>query len=657
MGLLDGDLKEVFGSVFAPLLLDATITKVTLTPDGEGGMSESTETASAKGMVEKYSALERQRDGIPMTDVKLIVLQKDVALIPDLDSKITIRGQLYSIHAKDEDPAQAAWTLQGRPIITGDTAGPVSITADAAGSAEAGTPRLRLVVDNTVGAVASVGGPGRFARVGAEVSGIAAVGQPRRTVAISGEVSGSADAGTPDIAGEFSGDANGVAEVGVPRTEIHVAAEAAGAGAVGAPDSNVMVNAEAGAVADAAAGIGVAIEINRPASGIADAGAAEVAGEFNATATGVGGVGAPQREVRTSAGAESVGNAGTVTRSIGLSAEAISTADAGAPTRSIGLEADASGVVDAGSGVQNAVEVSAESAAVADAAAGIERAIEISALATGAAEAFAGVQRTAHVAGDAEGVGDAGGDISAESSAWSPDTAFGADLLVWFDASDAGSMTLDGSDRVTAMTNNGSLGGTATPQGSTPPQYLATGLNGLPVLVQDGGTNEGLVIDFGSSLPLGDSESAMAGVGRMTINDGVNPRSLFLWGSDVDGVSYRNIVGFAGVQYGHFSTTNLIGGQAWLNVAQISSYEHEPGTNYGTVNGTDLAPVTETETITTTADPFIIMIEDELEMQEILVVNRLLTSDEREKLHGYLAHKWGLESLLPGAHPYKSSPP
>lgn len=34
-----------------------------------------------------------------------------------------------------------------------------------------------------------------------------------------------------------------------------------------------------------------------------------------------------------------------------------------------------------------------------------------------------------------------------------------------------------------------------------------------------------------------------------------------------------------------------------------------------------------------------------------------LTNDERDKLFGYLAHKWALQSRLPSDHPYKTSPP
>ncbi len=42
---------------------------------------------------------------------------------------------------------------------------------------------------------------------------------------------------------------------------------------------------------------------------------------------------------------------------------------------------------------------------------------------------------------------------------------------------------------------------------------------------------------------------------------------------------------------------------------------------------------------------------------EIVVINRLLSTDESLRLEGYLAHKWGLTSSLPDSHPYKAFPP
>lgn len=42
---------------------------------------------------------------------------------------------------------------------------------------------------------------------------------------------------------------------------------------------------------------------------------------------------------------------------------------------------------------------------------------------------------------------------------------------------------------------------------------------------------------------------------------------------------------------------------------------------------------------------------------EIVVVTGTVDSDTRQKIEGYLAHKWGLEANLPADHPYKSTAP
>lgn len=42
---------------------------------------------------------------------------------------------------------------------------------------------------------------------------------------------------------------------------------------------------------------------------------------------------------------------------------------------------------------------------------------------------------------------------------------------------------------------------------------------------------------------------------------------------------------------------------------------------------------------------------------EITIVNGTIGTDQRQKMEGYLAHKWGLTADLPNAHPYKTSPP
>jgi hypothetical protein len=42
---------------------------------------------------------------------------------------------------------------------------------------------------------------------------------------------------------------------------------------------------------------------------------------------------------------------------------------------------------------------------------------------------------------------------------------------------------------------------------------------------------------------------------------------------------------------------------------------------------------------------------------EILIFNAVLSSTDREKVEGYLAHRWGLTAVLPAPHPYKSVAP
>ena len=42
---------------------------------------------------------------------------------------------------------------------------------------------------------------------------------------------------------------------------------------------------------------------------------------------------------------------------------------------------------------------------------------------------------------------------------------------------------------------------------------------------------------------------------------------------------------------------------------------------------------------------------------EIVLYNQALSQSELEQLEGYLAHTWGVTSVLPGGHPYKTTPP
>ena len=44
-------------------------------------------------------------------------------------------------------------------------------------------------------------------------------------------------------------------------------------------------------------------------------------------------------------------------------------------------------------------------------------------------------------------------------------------------------------------------------------------------------------------------------------------------------------------------------------------------------------------------------------MYEIILTTGTLSPEDRQKLEGYLAWKWGTQAALPGGHPYKSAAP
>jgi len=45
------------------------------------------------------------------------------------------------------------------------------------------------------------------------------------------------------------------------------------------------------------------------------------------------------------------------------------------------------------------------------------------------------------------------------------------------------------------------------------------------------------------------------------------------------------------------------------------------------------------------------------EINEIIIIPTSLSEEDRQKIEGYLAHKWGLEDNLPSDHPYKTNKP
>lgn len=47
----------------------------------------------------------------------------------------------------------------------------------------------------------------------------------------------------------------------------------------------------------------------------------------------------------------------------------------------------------------------------------------------------------------------------------------------------------------------------------------------------------------------------------------------------------------------------------------------------------------------------------DVDICEIVVLSSVSSTFERQRIEGYLAHKWGIQSSLPSGHPYRNNPP
>lgn len=616
MGLLDGDLREVFGSVFAPLLLDAEIIRVTLTPDGQGGITETSETAPAKGMVEQYSAYERARDAIPATDVKLIVLQKDVAIAPDLSSRVTIRGQIYSIQAIEEDPAQAAWTLQGRPVIgAASNIVYLNVAVRAAASAPS-APGLTEPVSATILQIARAPAEPELAE-GGETVELAA------TVAVTAETQARPVLSEPAAAGAI------LAAASPAGPQIIESASASGALVASAHVSAILMEplpAAAPVAVSAPADpeiIGAAVEVSAPASVTASS-AAEPGLTEPVAAASVSIAACQARPVLTE------------------------TASAGVPVQASAQAAP------------HIAEPAGPGAAVIAAAPGtpvLAEPVE----GVGAATARApGVPVLAEpVAAAAIAVASAPGEpeVDEEAQPWTPDAAFGSSLLLWYDADDAGTLTLDGI-YVTGWANKGSLGGALASTHGEDPRYNASWRNGRPGIYRTIAGDATRLEQSPTGLPTGNDPSTTVAVGYID-NNATTFRRIISWGSGTNGergLFARN--GHATVTWNGTFTETASG---WFgNGDQIVSSEYAGSSRdvLLTADGGRYSLDWNKGSDAATADGNVLLLAStNISAQELMVLDRVLTTDEREKLHGYLAHKWNLTGLLPSGHPYKTDPP
>jgi hypothetical protein len=237
-------------------------------------------------------------------------------------------------------------------------------------------------------------------------------------------------------------------------------------------------------------------------------------------------------------------------------------------------------------------------------------------------------------------------------------------LQLWLDGSDSSTLSLSGTT-VTQWRDKSGLGNNTSARGGTN-TYTTNAINGLSAVSLN---NSWLAGPFATSYT-GTQVQAFA-VATLTTSSGAYGRALSLGRS---GVNDYNATDTTFMICRNTGQNVMIGRNSSYLTVNLPAYStpfivqssHNGATESIGLNGT-LTPSTQntgvagnfninfygigTNTNTGDATYWAGYI------GEVLYYTGLLTTLQIQQLEGYLAWKWGLQSLLPSGHPYKNSPP
>jgi hypothetical protein len=229
---------------------------------------------------------------------------------------------------------------------------------------------------------------------------------------------------------------------------------------------------------------------------------------------------------------------------------------------------------------------------------------------------------------------------------------------VWLDAADVSTISI--STGVSEWRGKSGFGGLVS-QGTSgnQPAYTVGGLNGLNVLTFDG-TNDSLenttyvlptvysVYAIGRSSVAGYSRLFTGGLTDIYAYIGTGPTTSDYATFFGNGTAWNDVA--VNTPARSIASTCIMGLVKANSVGGAIPYVN--GIAQDVKNGT-----------TTTVTGFILgRAASNVQfwngiVAEIIIQPALSTTGERQKFEGYLAHKWGLQNLLPAAHPFKNKPP
>jgi hypothetical protein len=232
---------------------------------------------------------------------------------------------------------------------------------------------------------------------------------------------------------------------------------------------------------------------------------------------------------------------------------------------------------------------------------------------------------------------------------------------LWLDAADASTITESGGAVSQWDDKSGNSRSLTQATPANQPSYSLGGLNGLNALSFDGAAS--FIDNAAIGLPIGGSARSMFVVYKplrtTSTNTLAGQGSVSLLVASWFALQFRSPLGdpyFAGY------ASDIGGGPATITttpkIAEIV-YNGTTGTLFGTGNQYN----TETRALNTLGNSFVVGRNSSgteygnALIGEIVFLSFAATTDVRQKLEGYLAHKWGLTANLPADHPYKTAIP
>lgn len=236
------------------------------------------------------------------------------------------------------------------------------------------------------------------------------------------------------------------------------------------------------------------------------------------------------------------------------------------------------------------------------------------------------------------------------SQLWTP-AALGADLALWLDADDASTITLNGSTVSQWSDKSGNNRHATQSVSASQPTYDATGFNGKPAVTWIDNLNRMDTPTFAA-------------------------QSFYFVTRYSDGLQATWLYSFQGLLGGNHVPIGLIGRLAptddyWYTGNTFSNIRRDGGSEANTNTSTVTAlpfpnGIIGASAVSATTPPSGWMIGNDRRfvgrgwtgpMAEIIATPTLLSTNDRQKLEGYLAWKWGTVASLPSDHPFKNGAP